>query len=459
MNIQANREFRDPVHGLIKLTDQEVSIIDQLAFQRLRHIKQLAMAHLVYPGALHTRFDHSLGTLHAASRILEKVAKAAQLCETDVRIVRLAALLHDIGHGPFSHVSEYLLDEYYDRDAITIATREKIHEKLTVDIINYVPSITNLLTNDEREAVCGIIRGSNRRDVRRDIVSSDLDADKIDYLTRDSHFTGVQYGSFDLAKIYDSFAFISWGGQTYLGIDESGIFATEQLILAKHHMSHQVYAHRIRVITDFMIVRGLELAIEDEMQEVIELYGYDGSPEFCENYVSYHDDRLMTILLNCASERSKSIYERLYSRRLFKQLAMVRINEEEIPNPLLRLQYSSLARETSESSINRKRLQELIANRIGCESWEVIIEVKDVKNPAYQAPNTMDPEAIMVSNRYGEPRTMEAYEELVVGQLPYSNTLYVIAPYDWKSTDIKTEKFAIEEDIKSQIDEYLGGSA
>ena len=115
MNIQANREFRDPVHGLIKLTDQEVSIIDQLPFQRLRRIKQLAMAHLVYPGALHTRFDHSLGTLHAASRILEKVAKSAQMCEVDVRTVRLAALLHDIGHGPFSHVSEYLLDEYYNR--------------------------------------------------------------------------------------------------------------------------------------------------------------------------------------------------------------------------------------------------------------------------------------------------------------------------------------------------------
>ena len=285
MNIQASREFRDPVHGLIKLTDQEVSIIDQLPFQRLRRIKQLAMAHLVYPGALHTRFDHSLGTLHAASRILEKVAKSAQMCEADVRTVRLAALLHDIGHGPFSHVSEYLLDEYYNRKAVTANTRDKIHEMLTIDILSYEPTIANLLTDEQRDAVCRIIRGTNLRDIRRDIVSSDLDADKIDYLTRDGHFTGVQYGSFDLAKIYDSFAFISWGGQTYLGIDESGIFATEQLILAKHHMSHQVYAHRIRVITDYMIVRGLELAIEDGLTEIKDLYEYDGSPEFCQNVI------------------------------------------------------------------------------------------------------------------------------------------------------------------------------
>ena len=459
MNIQASREFRDPVHGLIKLTDQEVSIIDQLPFQRLRRIKQLAMAHLVYPGALHTRFDHSLGTLHAASRILEKVAKSAQMCEADVRTVRLAALLHDIGHGPFSHVSEYLLDEYYNRKAVTANTRDKIHEMLTIDILSYEPTIANLLTDEQRDAVCRIIRGTNLRDIRRDIVSSDLDADKIDYLTRDGHFTGVQYGSFDLAKIYDSFAFISWGGQTYLGIDESGIFATEQLILAKHHMSHQVYAHRIRVITDSMIVRGLELAIEDGLTEIKDLYEYDGSPEFCQNYVTYHDDRLMDSLLNCNLDRPKSIYEGLNSRNLFKQLARIRINSQDISNPLLRSQYSSLARESSESPQKRQQLQELIADRIGCESWEVIVEVKDVKNPAYQAPNTLDPEAIMVTDRYGETQTMDAYDELVVGKLPYSNTLYVIAPYDWKSTDIKSEKLQVEQDIKNVIDECLGGSA
>ena len=84
MTIQANREFRDPVHGLIRLTDQEVRIIDQMPFQRLRRIKQLAMAHLVYPGALHTRFDHSLGTLHSAGRILDKVAKSAQMSDNDI---------------------------------------------------------------------------------------------------------------------------------------------------------------------------------------------------------------------------------------------------------------------------------------------------------------------------------------------------------------------------------------
>ena len=204
MNVRANREFRDPVHGLIKLTDQEIKIVDQLPFQRLRRIKQLALAHLVYPGALHTRFDHSLGTLHTAASILDQVAKEAHMCYDDICAVRLAALLHDIGHGPFSHVSEYLLDQHHQLPHQPAGVREKIHEKLTVDIITHEPSIARLLTDEQSETICGIIQGSNRRDVRRDIVSSDLDADKIDYLTRDAYFTGVKYGIFDLDKITES---------------------------------------------------------------------------------------------------------------------------------------------------------------------------------------------------------------------------------------------------------------
>ena len=250
MNIQANREFRDPVHGLIKLTDQEVNIIDQLPFQRLRRIKQLAMAHLVYPGALHTRFDHSLGTLHAAGQIVRNVAIAEQLSYDDVISIRLAALLHDIGHGPFSHVSEYLLEKYHQLPQSSVGEREKIHEKLTVDIISNDSSIAELLKDEQQQDIRLIIEGSSRSDIRRDIVSSDLDADKIDYLSRDSYFTGVKYGIFDIEKIYDSFVYLSQGEQSYLGIDESGIFAIEQLILAKYHMTQQVYAHRVRVITD-----------------------------------------------------------------------------------------------------------------------------------------------------------------------------------------------------------------
>lgn len=441
----ATQEFRDPVHGLIKLTDLEVRLIDQIPFQRLRGIKQLAMAHLVYPGALHTRFDHSIGTLHTASRILDRVASRERLCCSDIVAVRLAALLHDLGHGPFSHVSEYLLSLH--NTLSDSGPMEKIHEKLTVDIINHEPSIACLLTNPQREAISDIIIGSGRRDIKRDIISSDLDADKIDYLSRDAYFTGVKYGVFDLEKIYDSFLYLRQGAESYLGIDESGIFATEQLILAKHHMTQQVYAHRIRVISDYMIVRGLELAIKGGLQEIITLYEYDGSPEFCQRYLKYDDNRVMNVLLQCDLEEPRSIYQRLHERRLFRQLVKMPLTERHISNPIRRSQYINL------SAPKKSDLEVAVADFLGCKSWEVIVEVKNVKNPAYQDVATLNPETILIRDRKGNLKTMSAYDDIVVAKLPASDTLYVIAPYDPPVADQQE----LEDQILEIMDAIIGG--
>ena len=434
------------MHGLIKLTDQEVKLINQLPFQRLRGIKQLAMANLVYPGALHTRFEHSIGTLHAASRILDKIALDAHLCYNDIVSIRLAALLHDIGHGPFSHVSEHLLAQH--NTLTDSGPMEKIHEELTVDIINNEPSIACQLTDSQRETVSDIIRGSGRRDIRRDIISSDLDADKIDYLSRDAYFTGVKYGVFDLEKIYDSFVSIKQGTETYLGIEESGIFATEQLILAKHHMTQQVYAHRIRVISDYMIVRGLELAINEDLQEIKALYEYDGSPEFCQRYLKYDDHRVMDILLRCSLEAPQSIFHRLYERRLYKQLVTMPLTERHISNPIRRSHYINL------TSPMRSQLEAAVADFIGCKSWEVIVQVKNVKNPAYQDSATLNPETILIQDRKGSLKAMSAYDDIVAAKLPASDTLYVIAPYD----QFEADPLEVENQIVDIMDKIIGGS-
>ena len=165
--VKADREIRDPVHGLIRLSDQEIRIIDSPTFQRLRRIKQLALAQLVYPGALHTRFEHSLGTLHVASQIMGAIARKERLCDTDVEIVRLASLLHDVGHGPFSHVSEYLLEVCSKAQT---GAREKIHEQLTVDIVTAAPSIDLEKLErptDTESCHCreSIIQGTTQKDV------------------------------------------------------------------------------------------------------------------------------------------------------------------------------------------------------------------------------------------------------------------------------------------------------
>ena len=420
--VDAVHEIRDPIHGLIRLTEQEVSIIDTSPFQRLRRIKQLALADLVYPGARHTRFEHSLGTLHIADRIMSTSAIREHLCDDDVVIVRLAALLHDIGHGPFSHVSEYLLDYCYQLPAGGSGVREKIHEKLTVDIISHEPSISEKLSQEQRESVCQMIRGSNRRDMKRDIVSSDLDADKIDYLLRDAYYAGVKYGVIDSDKIIDSFRSFSSGSETFLSIDESGIFAVEQLILAKHHMTQQVYSHRIRVITDYMIVRGLMLAIEDGLDEIEKLYSYDGSGDFCSNYIRYSDERIFDVILKSDSGRSRKIFDHLHSRRLYKQILGLRLTPVYVPDAVIRSHLIGLKQK------DKRNLEIELSDLLGCQAWEVIVEVKNVKNPAYQAPGVLEPEAVLIVDRHGGSKSMKDYEELVSGEFPSFNTLYVIAP-------------------------------
>lgn len=173
--IERPHEMRDPIHGFIKLSEKEKKLIDTQVFQRLRRIRQLAMTFLVYPGAMHTRFDHSIGVMHIAGRICQKLRELnpTKVSNGDIDRVRLAALLHDVGHGPFSHVSEHLLDKYAPADANTGQIREKIHEKITVDIIQNDPQINEILSEDERDFVVEIIGGRKKiRDWHRDIVST-----------------------------------------------------------------------------------------------------------------------------------------------------------------------------------------------------------------------------------------------------------------------------------------------
>ncbi len=370
------------------------------------------------------------------------------MCDIDIVIVRLAALLHDIRHGPFSHVSEYLLDDYYQPPVGTSGVREKIHEKLTVDIISHEPSIAEKLSRDQREAVCQMIRGSNRRDMKRDIVSSDLDADKIDYLLRDAYHAGVKYGVIDSDKIIESFRSFSSGSETFLSIDESGIFAVEQLILAKHHMTQQVYSHRIRVITDYMIVRGLRLAIEDGLDEIKELYSYDGSEDFYSNYIEYSDERIFDVILKSDLERPRRIFDHLHSRRLYKQIIGLRLTPLYVPDAIVRSRLINLTQE------DKTNLEIELSTQLECEPWEVIVEVKNVKNPAYQAPGVLEPEAILIVDRVGGRKSMKEYEELVSGELPSFNTLYVIAPCQLASAN----RAKLVENIREAIFQYAGGS-
>ncbi len=456
MALDLPHEVRDPIHGLIRLTDQEMAVVNTPTFQRLRRIRQLAMADLVYPGALHTRFEHCLGSLHVAHRILKRLARDEPISDEDFRTVRLAALLHDVGHGPFSHVSEHLLDEYYDKDKVgQAATREKIHEKVTTDIITKSQYIPKLLTPDEQQSIAGILKGGSTQDFRRDIVSSSLDADKMDYLLRDAYFAGVSYGVFDLDKVIDVCRKLERGSETYLVIQEEGLFAVEQLVLAKHHMTQQVYAHRVRTITDLMIVRGLKLAIEDGCDEVRNLYSYDGSPEFLDHYLQFNDVALTTLLSEGSYDRAKSVFQRLQQRKLYKEVALIPLDALSVSDSILLGHLLNIGESAIES------LQEGVAAILKCNSWEVIIYKKSIKHPAYHQRGRLEPEAIHVRSRDGNTRMMSDFPGLISAQMPTTEQLHIIGPVEGLGTDLAPlpqEAIQKQQEIESLIFAHIGGT-
>jgi len=231
---------------LFPFCEQEEQVINSVPLQRLRGIHQLAMASLGYPGAVHTRFDHSLGTMHVAGRMFDALienldggARDAVLGERTPdeahRQVRLAALLHDVGHGPFSHSSEAALNQMSAEPAAKAGVDvSKLHELVTLDIIAVSDSLREALDGSDREAVLTLLDPSPRRRwALRDIVSGPLDADKLDYLLRDSYFAGVRYGMIDLDRILESLTVCVDGDETYLAITAEGVAPVEQLLLVR----------------------------------------------------------------------------------------------------------------------------------------------------------------------------------------------------------------------------------
>ena len=454
--------IRDPIHGLIELSQKELDLINTRGFQRLRRIRQLAMAFLVYPGALHTRFDHSIGVMHIAGRICEQLKQHSEI-DVECDQVRLAALLHDIGHGPFSHVSEHLLDQYVGDKASSGAPREKIHEKVTVDIIKNDSEICAVLSDKEREFVVEMIEGKKEiegeteKDFRRDIVSSDLDADKMDYLLRDSYFAGVKYGMYDLDKMIESCRVHQDGNESILAISDEGIYALEQLLLAKHHMTQQVYHHRVRSIADSMIVRGIEIGIREHNPVLNQLYMRNEAPDFIQNYMDYHDERLIGILRHCEQEKTRIIFDRLYGRVLFKMIGELPLKE--VKNAIARKRLAQIDDKNGAGGKQQRRWENRIAEHLKIDSDFVIVKRLQIRNPNYGSRSySFSPDAIMIfDEKHGVPRNLSSYTtELVIVRLPPEEValdiVQVYAPRDhWNTlslTQRRQERLRLQEAVQ-----------
>jgi HD superfamily phosphohydrolase len=307
-------EVRDAIHGLIEFEPREWAVIDSLPFQRLRGVQQLAMTHLVYPGARHSRWEHCVGAAHLAGRVAERIG----LEPKEREYVRMAALTHDIGHGPFSHVSEEVFEQRTGQD--------KVHEKISGAIVRHHPVLREEIGEEMSEWVADLLCGAGhgeRRSVERDIVAGPADVDKLDYLLRDSHYCGVKYGEYDLHKIIETTRKVvpRFGDETYLGFSHAGVYPLEEMLLARYHMHRQVYGHRTRMATDRMLVRSMQLGIDEGLlPHDVFSPPEEMNVEFVNSYIKWNDPRVIRTLVEKADSQAGDVMRALIERRLFKRL-------------------------------------------------------------------------------------------------------------------------------------------
>ena len=325
--------IRDPIHGTIDVSGEEKAVIDSRYYQRLRHVRQLGFGDLAFPGATHTRHAHSLGAMHVASRVFQAVAARSNL-PADVRArfsaaVRLAVLCHDLGHMPLSHASERIapsraslrlpawLDSVSEGEQ---ATHEDYTAKLLLD-----SSLTPII--EERYEPLGITpaaavalitgakppqapnfshAGVDWTPLLRAIVSGELDADRMDYLVRDSFYTGVNYGRYDMDWIVSNLNPAMKDGRAYLALSRAAAFAFEDFLLSRYHMFISVYYHHTSVNFDYMLRRYYE-----ESPGEFEIPSDPEAFLFCDDVALWYTLR-----------RSKNRWaQRIASRQGFKLLA------------------------------------------------------------------------------------------------------------------------------------------
>jgi HD superfamily phosphohydrolase len=270
---------RDPLWNTIRLDPTALAIIDTPQFQRLRHIRQLGLAYLVYPGATHTRFDHALGVYHLARWALGLLSERGELRDVDpaeCALVPYAALLHDVGHYPFSHALEELGEGWVPGH----------HEELTARFLAS-PALRSALepvAPHAAERIEALVRARSDSPLQR-LVSGSLDLDKIEYLRRDALFCGVPYGEVDVDRLLHAFVMLRdpSTGRAEIGIHEKGLSALESLLFSKYQMFRNVYWHHA--------VRSATSVYKRLVQDSI-----DGAVVSADELVGQSDERLLALL-------------------------------------------------------------------------------------------------------------------------------------------------------------------
>lgn len=331
-------EIRDPVHGSIPINDSEIQILEHPFFQRLRNIKQLGFSEYVFPGATHTRYLHSIGVMNVSSLVFNSLFKN----QNDKEILRLkeslrlGCLLHDIGHAPLSHstesvmpmVSELKLPSQFFRQE-----RQATHEDYTIksivdssfteafkgvtDEFGIDPkSIAELVIGESPDPSYFTIKGVNYFPLMHQLVSSEMDCDRMDYLLRDSYFCGVSYGKFDLDWIIDNLKICHEGGAAYLGISERAISTFDDFLLSRFHMFMMVYFHYRAVCLEQMLQRYFDSCRTEY-----------SIPSDIESYLEHDDSYLYRVLKKSSNIWAQRIVMNNIPKKILETFGTVHLDQ------------------------------------------------------------------------------------------------------------------------------------
>ncbi len=290
-------EIKDPVHGYVNITEAEKQIIDSFPVQRMRRLRQLAGAEYVYPAGNHTRFEHCVGVMHLAGLMAENPYLSRHFNDDQYRVIRIAALLHDVGHGPFSHIYEHLLTKFL----------HKTHEDINVWIVQKselkdILSALGFNVDQVAKLSVGWLHRPKRAFMDQ-IIRSAVDADKLDFVIRDTYHTGAQYGYVDVIRLIQTLDILDQN----LAVDVGALSALESFILARIESFKSIYFHRVGRAVQIMLAMAMEEA-KDEL----------GLVDFKtpEEYLANDDYTVWTMLKK--SKKSRKTIENLERRKLLK---------------------------------------------------------------------------------------------------------------------------------------------
>ena len=369
----------DPIHDFITIHKNELDIIDTPVFQRLRRIRQLAGAHLVYPGAQHSRFEHSLGAMHIANQAATILKEKKFLDSEDVTNLRLAALLHDIGHGPFSHLFEEVLQK-----------KKRIsHEEIGARLI-LKSEIGDLITKAgfDKGFVSKLAFGNSKYQFMNEIISGGLSADMMDYLLRDGYFTGAEHAKVDFMRIINSLDVHN----RKLSLDRSALYSFESMMISRYQMFKAVYFHKTVRAAEVMLLEAMLLA-DNELQL---------TTSDLKKYVLLTDEFVISKLVSLPQKNSE-----------LKRARQLAIEYQE--RKLLKCVYEKIFTHPRMGKVNASVLQSEIAKKSKVDEAEIFVDIS--KTPSIPlSPTKKESQSIILTSKKGES-PKEAYE-LPISEIP-----------------------------------------